>query len=121
MDKVLLIITTVSWLFSQSELSYDFGVNIRIHLTETNQKFPDMIFDSNNTMHLVWVEQVGSGNNIFYSRSDESGLSFQIRYRSIFILTALLHTCSPAPGSEPGEMNYLLCIWMTGQVLHPFI
>ena len=76
MDKVLLIITTVSWLFSQSELSYDFGVNIRIHPTETNQKFPDMIFDSNNTMHLVWVEQVGSGNNIFYSRSDESGLSF---------------------------------------------
>ena len=76
MNKVLLIITVVSLLFSQSELSYDFGVNIRLHPTQTSQNFPDMIFDSNNTMHLVWIEQVGANNNIFYSRSDELGLSF---------------------------------------------
>lgn len=59
--------------FSQVEFSFNTQVSPSLSI---QQYFPDLIVDDEGSIHLVWVEQTGNSKNIFYSYSEDNGLSF---------------------------------------------
>ena len=72
MNYLIPPILTFSLIFSQF---YTFPENIRLTESLDNQKFPEVIIDS-NYIHLAWVSISGNNKNIMYSRSNDFGESF---------------------------------------------
>ena len=69
---------------NNNETSIEFGDNLRVTNTVTNQKFPEAAIDGNGRLHLTWVSIDGSNKNIMYTSSDDAGDTFadpiQINY-----------------------------------------
>lgn len=56
--------------------AYDFGPNVHVGFTSTDQKFPDIDIDDDGNIHIVWVNYSGNYKNIYYSRSLDNGITF---------------------------------------------
>ena len=65
-----------------SEAEYQMELNLTLQgeqnmiPTEDDEKFPDMIADDDGNIHFVWYAQEGSGRNVVYTRTNNSGSSF---------------------------------------------
>ena len=60
----------------QMELNLTFQGEQNMIPTEDDEKFPDMIADDDGNIHFVWYAQEGSGRNVVYTRTNNSGSSF---------------------------------------------
>ena len=60
----------------QMELNLTFQGEQNMIPTEDDEKFPDMIADDDGNIHFVWYAQEGSGQNVVYTRTNNSGSSF---------------------------------------------
>ncbi len=67
------------------ELNLTFQRQQNIFPSFSDEKFPDMISDNSGNLHIVWMEQSGSGKNITYVQSSDEGDSFSepIRVNSV--------------------------------------
>ena len=60
----------------QMELNLTFQGEQNIIPTEHDEKFPDMISDSQGNIHMVWMAQNGGSGNITYTRTEDGGDTF---------------------------------------------
>ncbi len=60
----------------QMELNLTFQGEQNMIPTESDEKFPDMVADDDGNIHFVWYAQEGSGRNVVYTRTNDSGSSF---------------------------------------------
>ena len=77
MKKQVIFLLFAITFFMNAQTSFEFGENYRIIPVENmNQKFPFAEYDSNGTLHIVWVNQVSSNLNVYYAQSVDGGISF---------------------------------------------
>jgi len=70
--KLIYILLLTGTLTAQPTI--EFGENYHI-IPENNidQKFPNGAFDSNDVLHLVWVNDNNSHKDVYYSKSNDGG------------------------------------------------
>ena len=73
--KLIYILLLTGTLTAQPTI--EFGENYHI-IPEDNidQKFPNGAFDSNDVLHLVWVNDNNSHKDVYYSKSNDGGGAF---------------------------------------------
>ncbi|HIN96693.1 MAG TPA: exo-alpha-sialidase, partial [Candidatus Marinimicrobia bacterium] len=77
MRKLIIPAIFVFTIVLNAQPSFEFGQNYQIiSVNNVNQKFPYAAFDSNGTLHLVWVHQSGSNLNVYYAQSIDEGYSY---------------------------------------------
>ena len=77
MRKLIIPAIIVFTVVLNAQPSFEFGQNYQIiSVNNVNQKFPYAAFDSNGTLHLVWVNQSGSNLNVYYAQSVDEGYSY---------------------------------------------
>lgn len=109
MKKTILLITLlqISLLFTQQ---VEFGLNIPVAAGSVQQRFPDFHIDSNTTIHIVWVEQVGNSKNVYYSNSQDFGLSFSEKIRVNSIVNHVVAYTGGGPRVRSNG-NQVFVIW----------
>ena len=77
MRKLIIPAIFVFTIVLNAQPSFEFGQNYQIiSVNNVNQIFPYAAFDSNGTLHLVWVHQSGSNLNVYYAQSIDEGYSY---------------------------------------------
>ena len=77
MRKLIIPAIFVFTIVLNAQPSFEFGQNYQIiSVNNVNQKFPYAAFDSNGTLHLVWVHQSGGNLNVYYAQSIDEGYSY---------------------------------------------
>ena len=80
MQKAVFIVCIFN-LYLAFTQNLEFGINIPVSEGNVQQKFPDLHIDYENTIHVVWVEQIGNAKNVYYSQSQDFGLNFSEKVR----------------------------------------
>ena len=61
-----------------SQLLFNFNSQVSPTLS-IQQYFPDLAVDDDGVIHIVWVEQTANFKNIFYSHSEDYGMTFTVK------------------------------------------
>ena len=59
-----------------NEIALNFEDEVQLFQESAHQKFPEVVSSVDETLHLVWVRELGNNKNVMYSQSTDAGETF---------------------------------------------